>query len=71
MKYPTNNDNIDYFSYDNLSVSKNLTVTNNLTIKNSLIIDHVNILNNGIFKGNVSVKNYGMSVKKILIYKKI
>ena len=64
MKYPTNNDNIDYFSYDNLSVSKNLTVTNNLTIKNSLIIDHVNILNNGTFKGNVSVKNYGMSVKK-------
>lgn len=64
MKYPSNNDNIDYFSYENLSVSKNLIVSNNLSIDKSLIIDNVNILNNANFKGNINIKNYNVKVKK-------
>jgi len=64
MRYPSNSDNIDYFSYDNLSVSKNVIVSNNLNIKNSLIIDNVNVLNNANFKGNINIKNYSIKVKK-------
>ena len=64
MNYPSNSDNIDYFSYDNLSVNKNLIVSNNLSIKNSLFIDNVNILNNANFKGNINIKNYSIKVKK-------
>jgi len=64
MKYPLNSDNIDFFSYDNLSVSKNLIVSNNLTINNTLFIDKVTIVNNANFRGNVNIKNYSIKVKK-------
>ena len=64
IKFPQDN-STNYLIYDNIICNKNLKIEANLTT-NRLFVDKLKINNNGVFLGNINIRNYNIKIKNNL-----